>query len=89
MKDTDEQKILVELACSTTLVPAFNPAVFHQILPSQDGADRCVVFIVCGGFKTSLEEMKEFREVVSESTDRWEVVYDDGVTIAVPRPCPS
>jgi L-serine/L-threonine ammonia-lyase len=39
-----------------------------------------VVFIVCGGFKISLDEMEEYRKIVSASLkngdNNWEVICD-------------
>lgn len=70
--------MLVELACSTTLTPAYKPALFDKLVPpSSSGTLRTVVFIVCGGFKVSLEEMVEYRDIVNadvRSGGHWEVL---------------
>jgi len=73
--------MLVELACSTTLAPAYNPSLFaHLFSSSSIEKDRVVVFIVCGGFKISLDEMEEYRRIVSANLkngeDNWEVLYN-------------
>ena len=74
--------MLVELACSTTLTPAYNPSLFaHLVLSTSDiRNEKTVVFIVCGGFKISLDEMEEYREIVSASLkngeNSWEVLYN-------------
>lgn len=69
--------MLVELACSTTLTPAYNPALFGKLIPpSSSGILKTVVFIVCGGFKISLEDLEEYRKIlqVDELEHRqWEV----------------
>lgn len=74
----DDQKMLVELACSTTLVPAYHPALFNKVLgPSED--ERVVVFIVCGGFKTSVAEAGEYQQIVdADPHETWTVKDDDG-----------
>ena len=48
--------MLVELACAAALSPAYNPALFRKLIPPS-GKRVTVVFIICGGFKVSLEEM--------------------------------
>lgn len=65
---TEDQKILVELACSTTLVPAYKPALFDKLVPTKSSSEqkRTVVFIICGGFKISLEEVAEYKKLVDE-----------------------
>ncbi|EJD39962.1 tryptophan synthase beta subunit-like PLP-dependent enzyme [Auricularia subglabra TFB-10046 SS5] len=60
----DEHKILVELACSTALVPAFEPVLASKLF---SGGDRrkAVVFIVCGGYKITLDDLEGYREHLS------------------------
>ncbi|KAI0933894.1 hypothetical protein AcV5_005913 [Taiwanofungus camphoratus] len=74
----EDHKMLVELACSATLTPAYKPALFDKLVPpSSSGTLRTVVFIVCGGFKVSLEEMVEYRDIVDadvRSGGHWEVL---------------
>ena len=70
---TDEHKMLVELACATTLAPAYSPALFAKLVPPGGN----VVFVVCGGFKVSLAELEEYRGVVEEKTAQcthWDVL---------------
>ena len=62
----DDHKLLVELAASTTLSPAYSPILFDGIFkdtmkPTSDGRRRSIVFLVCGGFKISLAEMESYR----------------------------
>ncbi|KAJ7109150.1 tryptophan synthase beta subunit-like PLP-dependent enzyme [Mycena epipterygia] len=72
----DDHKILVELACSTTLVPAYKRELFDRLVPPT-GADRPSLFIVCGGFKVSLDDMVEYRAQVGACSDSVDV-YCDG-----------
>ncbi|KAK7693215.1 hypothetical protein QCA50_002781 [Cerrena zonata] len=63
----EEHKMLVELACSTTLIPAYSKDLFERLVPKRsDGDERVVVFIVCGGFKITLSEMTEYQTLVTE-----------------------
>lgn len=66
----DSQKMLVELACSTTLAPAYKPALFEKLVPvkqgSSVGSKRTVVFVVCGGFKISLDDVAEYRKELDQ-----------------------
>jgi L-serine/L-threonine ammonia-lyase len=58
---TEDHKMLVELACSTTLTPAYKPSLFAHLVPTPPiSKERTAVFIVCGGFKISLDEMEEY-----------------------------
>lgn len=78
----DDHKFLVELACSTTLVPAYHPALFDKLVPpsadSGENARRSVVFIVCGGFKIDLETVAEYQRMLGHPGKQWTVKYDDG-----------
>ncbi|KAJ7905260.1 tryptophan synthase beta subunit-like PLP-dependent enzyme [Mycena olivaceomarginata] len=53
----DDHKMLVELACSTTLVAAYKEELFDHIIPPT-GTKRLGLFIVCGGFKVSLDDIR-------------------------------
>jgi len=74
--------MLVELACSTTLVPVYYPTLFNRMVPPSAGDTRCVVFIVCGGFKVSLLDTEEYRNIVGRARrtpgSSCEVRCDDG-----------
>ncbi|KAG6840704.1 hypothetical protein C0991_004948 [Blastosporella zonata] len=84
----DDHK-LVELACSTTLTPAYKPAFFDQLVPPKSsGEKRTVVFIICGGFKVSLSEATEYASLVAEDKAQggtWSVLMDDGSTFEVEK----
>ncbi|KAL1967378.1 hypothetical protein VTN77DRAFT_3163 [Rasamsonia byssochlamydoides] len=59
-----DHKTIVELACSTTLTPAYSSSLFNAILPLQEDANaerkrRAVVFIVCGSANITLEEQQD------------------------------
>ncbi len=73
--------MLVELACSTTLAPAYHPTLFDRMVPPTSQA-RSVVFIVCGGFKVSISEASEFQRIVDEDLkspdSHWHVRCNDG-----------
>jgi L-serine/L-threonine ammonia-lyase len=81
--------MLVELSCSTTLVPAYHKELFDKLVPSKpSGEERVVVFIVCGGFKTSAQDIAEYQQIVresKESVDPWTVKYDDGSLFSFPK----
>ncbi len=85
----DDHKMLVELACSTTLVPAYRPMLFNRMVPPPGDGTRCVVFIVCGGFKVSLLDTGEFQNIIGnarrEPGTSWEVRCDNGEIFQVPR----
>ena len=71
----DEHKILVELACSTTLAPAYSPELFSKLV--SPSPSKTVVFVVCGGFKISLAELEEYRDIVEDKTGgrtHWDVL---------------
>jgi L-serine/L-threonine ammonia-lyase len=50
---------------------------------------RCVVFIVCGGFKVSISDVTEFWSMVEEALrdpgSDWEVRCHDGELFRVPK----
>ncbi|KIL68632.1 hypothetical protein M378DRAFT_191015 [Amanita muscaria Koide BX008] len=80
----DDHKMLVELACSTTLVPAYNPGLFNRLVPRSGCRNLrpVVVFVVCGGFKTSMSDLHDFKRHLennmAKETDDLVVKYDDG-----------
>ncbi|KAL1947611.1 hypothetical protein VTO73DRAFT_13335 [Trametes versicolor] len=63
----EDHKTLVELACSATIAPAYKPKVFRKLVPKSAPDMKCaiVVFVLCGGFKVSLAEMEEYRQIVA------------------------
>lgn len=89
IKFADDHKMLVELACSTTLVPAYRPMLFNRMVPPPGDDTHCVVFIVCGGFKVSLLDTGEFQNIIGnarrEPGTSWEVRCDNGEIFQVPR----
>ncbi|TFK42925.1 tryptophan synthase beta subunit-like PLP-dependent enzyme [Crucibulum laeve] len=85
----NDHKLLVELACSTTLVPAYHPSLFEKLVKPEGERKRIVVFIVCGGFKVSVEEAAEYmrilQEVPSGPEEYWNVKGDNGELLEVPK----
>ena len=83
MRRPDDHKVLVELACSTTLVPAYKRALFEKLVPLEaPDQKRTVIFIVCGGFKIGLDDVVEYRKLVEEDVRMegvWEILCDGEV----------
>ncbi len=76
----------MELACAVTLVPAYNPTLFRALVPHTD-KPATVVFIVCGGFKISLEDLKEYERIVEAefaAGGEWDVAFN-GQGIKIPK----
>jgi len=77
--EIDEHKFLVELACSTALAPAYSPPLFEKIMDSitsevdiggTSGSQRkSVVFIVCGGAKATLGDMRDWDDIIKHYLD--------------------
>lgn len=80
----DDHKYLVELACSTTLVPAYHRDLFERLgLSGTEEKERpVVVFVVCGGYKIDLETVGEYERILRNHPggveEEWTVKYDDG-----------
>ncbi|KAF9466416.1 tryptophan synthase beta subunit-like PLP-dependent enzyme [Collybia nuda] len=84
----DDHKMLVELACSTTLVPAYKSTLFDMLAPStSDNKKRTVVFVICGGFKISLDDAIEYRREADRDLQNrggtWDVFYEGGKSFQV------
>jgi L-serine/L-threonine ammonia-lyase len=75
--------MLVELSCSTTLVAAYKKELFDRLVPPT-GTDRTALFIVCGGFKVSLEDMVEYRALFNACSRSLEV-YCDGEAVQIKK----
>ncbi|KAH9946307.1 tryptophan synthase beta subunit-like PLP-dependent enzyme [Epithele typhae] len=81
-----DHKILVELACSATLAPAYKPELFRKLVP-QSEAPPTVVLIVCGGFNVTLADLEDYKNVVGADIAAggvWEVAYN-GAKLTVPK----
>ena len=77
---------MAELACAATLAPAYKPTMFRKLIPRKDKPET-VVLIACGGFKISLEEMEEYKQIVSSEMSAsadWDVVLN-GERFTVPK----
>ena len=74
--------MLVELACSTTLVPAYKPSLLPHLVPppqSSGNRRRNLVFIVCGGFKISGTDIESYGKILQDSAgngSEWDVMVD-------------
>ncbi|THH33988.1 hypothetical protein EUX98_g317 [Antrodiella citrinella] len=77
LRFAEDHKMIVELACSATLIPAYTPDLFNQLVPARaDGRPRTVIFIVCGGFVVSLESLTKYQQIVDAHTHEstaWDV----------------
>ena len=78
----DDHKFLVELACSTTLIPGYHRSLFNKLVgkkAQEEHEERpVVVFIVCGGFKIDLGMVAEYQSLVKDWGGSWTVKDDDG-----------
>ena len=84
--NVDEHKTLVELACAATLTPAYNPALFRALIPPSD-EPQTVVFVLCGGYKVSLQDIKEYERIVETelaAAEDWDITLN-GQTMRVPK----
>ncbi|KAF8717761.1 Tryptophan synthase beta subunit-like PLP-dependent enzyme, partial [Rhizoctonia solani] len=61
----DEHKMLTELACATTLAPAYIPGLLEKLVPKSGGGKRpVVVFVVCGGSKVLLSDVEKYHSIL-------------------------
>ena len=75
----DDHKFLVELACSATLVPAYKPELVTRLVPPDGVEKKILVFIVCGGFKISQQDLVEYSEIVRKDLGaggKWDAMVD-------------
>ncbi|KAI0303397.1 tryptophan synthase beta subunit-like PLP-dependent enzyme [Multifurca ochricompacta] len=75
----DDHKFLVELACSTTLTPAYQHELLARLVPPNPAEKKVLVFIVCGGFKISRQDLAEYSQIVREDQNvggKWDLVVD-------------
>ncbi|KAJ6547327.1 tryptophan synthase beta subunit-like PLP-dependent enzyme [Mycena capillaripes] len=79
----DDHKMLVELACSAALVAAYKKELFDHLIPLKE-TRRSGLFIVCGGFKVSLDDMVQYRALSDASSDSLEV-YCDGEAVRIKK----
>ncbi|KAG7452727.1 tryptophan synthase beta subunit-like PLP-dependent enzyme, partial [Guyanagaster necrorhizus] len=85
---TRDHKILVELACATTLTPAYSPTLFNKLVPGPANSmqERTAVFVVCGGFKVSLGDIELYKKVVEKNkAGGWEVSINEGEKLIVEK----
>ncbi|KAH8104507.1 tryptophan synthase beta subunit-like PLP-dependent enzyme [Cristinia sonorae] len=79
LRFADDHKMIVELACAATLIPAYYPELFDKLVPTRaDGQARNVVFIVCGGFVVSLDSLAKYQHIVQTEGERSVDVWCNG-----------
>lgn len=77
---TDEHKMLIELACATTLSVAYDPDVFWRILDPEstlspeEKRKKTVVFIACGGFNVTNSEIGSYQDLLEKAENDWEIL---------------
>lgn len=76
----NDHKSLVELGWSATLVPAYyKPELVTRLVPPDGVEKKILVFIVCGGFKISLQDLVEYSEIVRKDLGaggKWDAMVD-------------
>lgn len=76
--------MLVEMACSATLAPAYKPELAkHLFATPVSGSEReqVLVFIICGGFKITVEELADYGTTIANisKNTQWELRVDCNV----------
>ncbi|KJA27370.1 hypothetical protein HYPSUDRAFT_131092 [Hypholoma sublateritium FD-334 SS-4] len=77
----NDHKFLVELACSTTLVPAYHSDLLNKLVDISPKNDRraTLVFVVCGGFKIDMQTVAEYQKLLEQDPGETRIVrVDDG-----------
>ncbi|PVG03949.1 tryptophan synthase beta subunit-like PLP-dependent enzyme [Serendipita vermifera] len=85
----DDHFVVPELACSATLVPAYTPRLLERLVPrraegayGEDGqrGKRVLVFVVCGGSKSSVRDLREFEAVLRDGpyAEEEDAIWVDG-----------
>ncbi|KAK0503029.1 tryptophan synthase beta subunit-like PLP-dependent enzyme [Armillaria luteobubalina] len=84
---TCDHKLLVELACATTLTPAYSPALFDRLVPGPASLEqeRTVIFVVCGGFKVSNDDIEFYKASIEQNATGWEVSINEGEKLIVEK----
>ncbi|KAF9519992.1 hypothetical protein BS47DRAFT_1287756 [Hydnum rufescens UP504] len=81
----DDTKLLVELAASTTLTPAYSSVLFDSIfgdtMKPVSGRRRSIVFIVCGGFKISPTDLETYRVHLLQTSGVARVAWVNGRSV--------
>lgn len=77
-----EHKMMVELACSTALVPAYDRRILEATVTGDHQTRPVIVFIVCGGVNISLEEMKEYQSIVQRGAPYSDPFWVDGQVVS-------
>ncbi|KAF8559491.1 tryptophan synthase beta subunit-like PLP-dependent enzyme [Imleria badia] len=86
-------RILLELACSTTMSPAYSHELFWRILDPmsklsvEERQRKNVIFIVCGGVKVTSDELSEYAQILDRAAEverEWKIVCN-GTEICVQK----
>ncbi|KAG8217432.1 tryptophan synthase beta subunit-like PLP-dependent enzyme [Butyriboletus roseoflavus] len=89
----DEHKFLLELACSTTMAPAYSHELFWRILDpiselsAEEKQRKNVIFVVCGGVKVTPDELSEYAHILDRAAEvekQWKVVCN-GTEICIQK----
>ena len=92
-RGVDEHKFLVELACSTTMSPAYNQELFWRILDpiselsAEEKQRKNVIFVVCGGVKVTSDELSGYAQILDRAAEvekEWKIVCS-GTEICVQK----
>ena len=93
LADVDEHKFLLELACSTTMAPAYSHELFWRILDpmselsAEEKQRKKVIFVVCGGVKVTSDELSEYTQILDRAAEvekQWRVVCN-GAEISIQK----
>lgn len=73
---------MVELACATALVPAYDARILKSVGVLQDTQARdnkrpLVVFVVCGGANVNLDEMVAYNQMLRDLEETGRNPYAD------------
>ena len=89
----DEHKFLLELACSTTMAPAYSHELFWRILDpmsklsAEEKQRKHVIFVVCGGVKATPNDLSDYAQILDRAAEverEWKVVCN-GTEICVQK----
>lgn len=91
----DDHKMLIELACATTISAAYNYEFFWRLLdpelalPPEEKRKKRVVFVVCGGINISYGEVTSYTDILEEAATLehgWRIVCN-GTEFHVSKSC--
>jgi L-serine/L-threonine ammonia-lyase len=81
----DDHKLLVELACATALAPSYSLKFVSAFAPIIE-RKKIIVFVVCGGFKTTVNDLIDYEEILrKDSSKSWTAKFDDGSQLSIEK----